>query len=58
LPGLLCELRRGAQVRRRRVVAMQVDHWCAVSSAGEVLTGDTPDALDQAIRAYWQAWCG
>jgi hypothetical protein len=33
-------------------------HWCAVSSAGEVLTGDTPDALDQAIRAHWQAWCG
>lgn len=21
-------------------------HWCAVSSAGEVLAGDTPDALD------------
>ena len=21
--------------------------WCAISSAGEVLTGDTPDALDQ-----------
>ena len=29
--------------------------WCAVSSAGEVLTGDTPDALDRAIRAHWQA---
>ena len=29
--------------------------WCAVSSAGDVLTGDTPDALNQAIRAYWQA---
>jgi hypothetical protein len=29
--------------------------WCAVSSAGEVLTGGTPDALDRAIRAHWQA---
>ena len=24
--------------------------WCAVSSAGEVLTGATPDALARAIR--------
>jgi hypothetical protein len=31
------------------------DLWCAVSSAGEVLTGDTPDELDRAIRAHWQA---
>jgi hypothetical protein len=29
--------------------------WAAVSSAGEVLTGPTPDALDRAIRAHWQA---
>ncbi len=29
--------------------------WCAVSSAGEVLTGATPDALARAIRAHWQA---
>ena len=29
--------------------------WAAVSSAGEVLTGATPDALDRAIRAHWQA---
>ena len=29
--------------------------WCAISSAGEVLTGDTPDALARAIRAHWQA---
>jgi hypothetical protein len=29
--------------------------WCAISSAGEVLTGGTPDALDRAIRAHWQA---
>jgi hypothetical protein len=28
-------------------------NWCAVSSAGEVLSGDTPDALDRAIRAHW-----
>ena len=29
--------------------------WSAISSAGEVLTGGTPDALDRAIRAHWQA---
>ena len=29
--------------------------WAAISSAGEVLTGDTPDALAGAIRAHWQA---
>jgi hypothetical protein len=28
--------------------------WCAVSSAGEVLTGGTLDPLDRAIRAHWQ----
>lgn len=30
------------------------DTWSAISSAGDVLTGDTPDALTQAIRAHWQ----
>jgi hypothetical protein len=29
--------------------------WCAITSAGEVLTGDTPDELARAIRAHWQA---
>jgi hypothetical protein len=29
--------------------------WSAVSSAGDVLTGDTPDALATRIRAHWQA---
>ena len=29
--------------------------WSAISSAGEVLTGGTPDTLDRAIRAHWQA---
>lgn len=29
--------------------------WCAISSAGDVLTGDTPDALATAIRTHWQA---
>lgn len=28
--------------------------WMAITSAGDVLTGDTPDALNQAIRAHWQ----
>jgi hypothetical protein len=29
--------------------------WSAVSSAGDVLTGETPDALNRKIRAHWQA---
>jgi hypothetical protein len=29
--------------------------WCAISSAGEVLTGGTPDELSRAIRAHWQS---
>ncbi len=29
--------------------------WCAISSAGQVLTGGTPDELARAIRAHWQA---
>ena len=29
--------------------------WCAITSAGEVLTGSTPDELARAIRAHWQA---
>ncbi len=29
--------------------------WSAVSSAGDVLIGETPDALDREIRAHWQA---
>jgi hypothetical protein len=29
--------------------------WSAISNAGEVLTGHTPDGLDQRIRAHWQA---
>jgi len=32
--------------------------WCAISSAGEMLTGSTPDALARAIRAHWQAMRG
>jgi hypothetical protein len=29
--------------------------WSAISSAEDVLTGDTPDALAKRIRAHWQA---
>ena len=29
--------------------------WSAISNAGDVLTGDTPDALTRKIRAHWQA---
>lgn len=28
--------------------------WSAISSAGEVLTGSTPDELDRKIRVHWQ----
>ena len=28
--------------------------WCAITSAGEVLTGGTPDELSRAIQAHWQ----
>ena len=28
--------------------------WSAIGSAGEVLTGSTPDELDRKIRAHWQ----
>ena len=31
------------------------DTWSAISSAGDVLTGGTPDALTQKIRAHWRA---
>ena len=36
--------------------AFSVDHgtWSAISSAGQVLTGSTPDELDRKIRAHWQ----
>jgi hypothetical protein len=29
--------------------------WSAISSAGDVLAGDTSDALTRKIRAHWQA---
>ena len=37
--------------------AVSVDDgtWSAIGSAGEVLTGSTPDELDRKIRAHWQA---
>jgi hypothetical protein len=37
--------------------AFGVDHgtWSAIGNAGQVLTGTTPDELDQKIRAHWQA---
>ena len=28
--------------------------WSAIGSAGDVLTGSTPDELDRKIRAHWQ----
>jgi len=37
--------------------AFGADHgtWSAVSSSGDVLTGQTPDELYRAIRAHWLA---
>ena len=29
--------------------------WSVISSAGDVLTSDTPDALTRKISAHWQA---
>jgi hypothetical protein len=29
--------------------------WSAITSAGEILTGNTPDGLDRKIRTHWQA---
>jgi len=29
--------------------------WCAITGAGQVLTGGTPDELARVIRAHWQA---
>jgi hypothetical protein len=29
--------------------------WSVISSAGDVLTGATPDELDRKMRAHWQA---
>jgi hypothetical protein len=34
---------------------MEHSLWSAISSCGDVLTGNTPDALDRAVRAHWQA---
>ncbi len=36
--------------------AFSVDHgtWSAIGSAGEVLSGATPDELARKIRAHWQ----
>ena len=43
--------------RSRKAIHFSVGDgtWSAISSAGEVLTGDTPDALVRKIRAHWQA---
>jgi hypothetical protein len=34
---------------------MEHSMWSSITSSGEVLTGSTPDGLDQQIRAHWQA---
>ena len=57
LPPLPVGQLRVAAVSCVRCHAFSADGgtWCAVSSAGEVLTGDTPDELNQKLRAHWLA---
>jgi hypothetical protein len=52
----LAELERAwAHGSYRGFCLLQRSLWSAMSSSGEVLTGNTPDGLDQQIRAHWQA---
>ncbi|HET9966896.1 MAG TPA: hypothetical protein VFQ68_01595 [Streptosporangiaceae bacterium] len=51
----LAELERTWEPGGYHAFSAEVGTWAAVSSAGEVLAGDTPDALDRAIWAHWQA---
>ena len=44
-----------AEVGYHGFCVMEHSMWSAISSAGEVLTGNTPDGLDRAVRAHGQA---
>jgi hypothetical protein len=51
----LAELERAWADGGYRGFSVDDGTWSAISSAGEVLTGDTPDALTQNILAHWRA---
>ena len=52
----LAELEKAwANGRYHGFCVLEPSVWIAISSVGEVLTGTTPDGLDQQIRAHWQA---
>jgi hypothetical protein len=54
-PAALAELERAWAAGGYHGFSTDKGTWCAISSAGEVLTGRTPDELGRAIRAHWQA---
>ena len=51
----LAELEQAWAVGGYHAFSADGSTWCAVSGAGEVLTGTTPNELDREIRAHWQA---
>lgn len=51
----LAELKRAWADAGYRGFSADGGIWSAISSAGQVLTGSTPDELDRKIRAHWQA---
>ena len=51
----LAELERaGADGGYHGFCVLEHSLWSAIGSSGEVLTGNTPDGLDEQIRAHWQ----
>ena len=52
----LAELERAwADGGYRGFCVLEHSLWSAITSSGDVLTGSTPDELDQQIRTHWQA---
>jgi hypothetical protein len=54
-PAALAELERAWASGGYHGFACDDGNWSAISSAGDILTGDTPDGLTSAIRAHWAA---
>jgi len=55
MPPWLSWSGRGLTAATTGFCVLEHSLWSAISSSGEVLTGNTPDGLDQQIRAHWQA---
>ena len=51
----LAELERAGADGGYHGFSIDDEIWSAISNAGEVLTGDTPDTLVRNIRTHWQA---